>query len=97
MDQLKQCITKSELGAIATSRRLNLPEVGAPVWSTFFELNLRLVAIAPSSDFVWSSALETTPGTFCAKLFRVVESLAGRRFDFGPDRLKLRSNCISRF
>jgi len=24
--------TKSELGAIATSRTLNFPEVGAPVW-----------------------------------------------------------------
>ena len=44
--------TKSELGATATSRSLNFPEVGAPVWGAFHELNLRLVAIAPSSDFV---------------------------------------------
>jgi hypothetical protein len=43
---------KSELGAIATSRTLNFPEVGAPVWSHFHELTLWLVAIAPSSDFV---------------------------------------------
>ena len=28
---------------------------------------LRLVAIAPSSDFVLGSALETTPPTLCAK------------------------------
>ena len=45
--------TKSELGAVATSRALNFPEVWKPLfWPHFHELTLRLVATAPSSDFV---------------------------------------------
>jgi len=31
------------------------------------KLSVWLVAIAPSSDFVWSSAPETMLGAFCAK------------------------------
>jgi hypothetical protein len=40
------------------------PKTGA---LTSGKLSVRLVAIAPSSDFVWNTAPETTLGTFCAK------------------------------
>jgi hypothetical protein len=40
---------KSELGAIATSRSRNFPQVGAV--DGHFMMTPRLVAIAPSSDF----------------------------------------------
>jgi len=46
-----QLHTKSELGAVATSRRVNpkYARTGAP---TSWKLRFRLVATAPSSDFV---------------------------------------------
>jgi hypothetical protein len=46
--------TKSELGAIATSRRVICQDriLERSYSAHFHELNLRLVAIAPSSDFV---------------------------------------------
>jgi len=50
--------TKSELGALATSRTLTFP-VGAP---HFYELTLRLVAIALSSDFVITDNSILRPG-----------------------------------
>jgi hypothetical protein len=44
--------TKSEPGAVATGRTTQLSEVGAQVLGAFEELTFRLVATAPSSDFV---------------------------------------------
>ena len=44
--------TKSELGAIATSRTLTFQKLERRFRPHFHELTLRLVAIAPSSDFV---------------------------------------------
>jgi hypothetical protein len=44
--------TKSELGAVATSRALNFPELERLFWPRFYALTLGLVATAPSSDFV---------------------------------------------
>jgi hypothetical protein len=44
--------TKSELGAIATSRRVNYENPAQTGVPTSGKLSVRLVAIAPSSDFV---------------------------------------------
>jgi hypothetical protein len=46
--------TKSELGAVATSRTLSNPKSWSAYLSEYHELTLGLVATAPSSDFALS-------------------------------------------
>jgi hypothetical protein len=69
-----ESLHKSELGAIATSRALTFP-VGVP---HFYELTLRLVAIAPSSDFaITDNSILLAKSDFLCK----VSSETG--YDFG--------------